>query len=73
MAISFITNQVFPIVSEETLKRLEEKVHFEVWAGASETMDKSLNKTGGEKFKPVRFVTTWLTTDDEINSLLELI
>ena len=59
------TNQVFPIVSEATLKRLEEKIHFEVWAGAG--------RVAGEKFTPIRFVTTWLTADEEIEAVLDLI
>jgi threonine aldolase len=55
------TNQVFPIVSEDVLRRLEEKVLFEVWPGWN-----------GEGI-PVRFVTTWQTTDEEIEAVLELI
>jgi len=62
---SFLTetesNQVFPIVPEDAIKRLEENIHFEVWAGAD------------EKGTPIRFVTTWLTTDEEIEAVLGMI
>jgi len=56
-----VTNQVFPCVPEETLRRLEERFLFERWPAYCETG------------VPIRFVTSWQTTEDEIEEALELI
>jgi threonine aldolase len=56
-----LSNQVFPIALPDTLKRLEEHVHFEVWARER------------EEGTPIRFVTTWKTTDEEISAVLALV
>lgn len=54
------SNQVFPCVTRETLDRLEENVLFERWARE------------GEAGTPIRFVTSWQTTDEEVASVLGL-
>ena len=56
-----VTNQVFPVVCGEALRRLEKRVLFEAWA--SEREDGT----------PIRFVASWLTTEDEIRAVLELV
>lgn len=56
-----VSNQVFPCVGEDALTRLEERVLFERWSAYS---DAGI---------PIRFVTTWQTTDEEIEAVLELI
>jgi Threonine aldolase len=61
MLLDTITNQVFPCVSEETLGRLEEHVLFERWPAYS------------EQGIPIRFVTTWQTTEEEIEAVLKLL
>jgi threonine aldolase len=55
------SNQVFPCVSDEALHRLEERVLFEVW------------ERKGADGTPIRFVTTWRTTPEEIAAVLELV
>ena len=54
------TNQVFPIVSADMLNLLEEHVLFERW-GAE-----------GDEGVPIRFVTSWDTTEEEVDAVLEL-
>ena len=54
------SNQVFPVVQKKTLSRLEEQVVFEVWARSTEAGT------------PIRFVTSWQTTDEDIESALKL-
>ena len=61
LLLNTVTNQVFPCVSEETLERLEERVLFERWPAYS------------EQGIPIRFVTTWQTTEAEIDAVLELL
>jgi threonine aldolase len=56
-----LSNQVFPIVGRDALQRLEEHVHFEVWACER------------EEGTPIRFVTTWKTTNEEIGAVLALV
>jgi len=53
-----VSNQVFPIVDEAALRRLEERVLFERWGA------------GSGKGTPIRFVTTWQTTSEEIDAVL---
>ena len=60
MLTETMSNQVFPCVSEETLVRLEEAVLFERWPADRETGI------------PIRFVTTWQTTEDEIEEVAML-
>lgn len=54
------TNQIFPIFDNELIKNLSEKVSFEMWSK-------------GEKKSTIRFVTHFLTTIEEIDSLCNLI
>ena len=58
LLIDTVSNQVFPYVSDDVLSRLEEQVLFEIW------------DSKGENGTPVRFVTTWQTTDAEIDAVL---
>jgi threonine aldolase len=60
MLANTYTHQVFPIVGRDALHRLEERAMFERWGPE------------GESGAPIRFVTTWQTTDEEIDALLEL-
>jgi threonine aldolase len=55
------TNQVFPIVTPQIAEALESEVLFERW-GVSSADELS-----------IRFVTTWLTTDDEVDAVLSLL
>ena len=63
--ISFLvdsgTNQIFPILSNETVAALEKNFQFETWAPVD-----------GQN-TAVRFVTSWNTTDDEVGALLTAI
>ena len=61
LLLGTVSNQVFPCVGEEVLTRLEERVLFERW------------HTRSDAGIPIRFVTTWQTTDEEIEAVLELI
>jgi len=54
------TNQVFLLAPTEKMPLLEERVSFERW-GPEEN-----------GFVPIRFVTSWATTAEEIESVLEL-
>ena len=54
------TNQVFLLVDEDRLRFLEERVLFERWGPATD---------GGA---PIRFVTSWATTEEEIDAVLSL-
>ena len=56
-----VSNQVFLFVDDGTLRRLQEHVLFEVWAAKS------------ERGTPIRFVTTWKTTLEEIEAVMELL
>jgi threonine aldolase len=55
------TNQLFPILSERTAASLSERFLFESW-----------KNIGGDRLA-VRFVTSWNTTEDEVDALLEAI
>lgn len=52
------TNQVFPLVSREVLKVLDAVCTYEVWPGADEL------------WPTVRFVTSFATTQEEVDGLL---
>lgn len=53
------TNQIFPILPADVVKKLEENFFFYEWAP---------EKDG---FIPIRLVTSWGTTEDEVNAFLE--
>ena len=55
------TNQIFPIIDNNTLERLENNYLFEIW----EKID--------IKNTAVRFVTSWNTTAEEVEALLSAI
>lgn len=55
------TNQQFFILSNEKIAELEQKVKFAVW----EKYD--------DQHRVVRFATSWATTEENLNKLLELI
>lgn len=52
------TNQIFPVLPEEMVKKLEEKYFFYRWAPEKDGMT------------PIRLVTSWVTTDEDIDSFL---
>ena len=56
-----VSNQVFLYVGESALRRLNERVLFEVWSPAE------------EKGTPIRFVTSWQTTEEEIEAVLKCV
>ncbi len=55
------TNQIFPIVKNEQLDALAEKVSFEVWGKHD------------DEHTIIRFVTSWGTTDAEVEELLGIL
>lgn len=55
------TNQIFIVLENEHLKRLEEQVAFSFWEKYDDT------------HTVVRFATSWATTDEEIEALIELL
>lgn len=55
------TNQQFFVVSNEKIEKLKQKVKFAIW----EKYD--------ENHRVVRFATSWATTEENVNKLLELI
>ena len=55
------SNQVFACVDDETLSRLEEHVLFEHWGCKR------------EEGTPIRFVTSWQTTEAEIDAILKML
>lgn len=55
------TNQIFPIVSNDQIKELSEKVSFELWGKYDDT------------HTAIRFVTSWGTTQEEIDAVLEVL
>lgn len=59
-AIETESNQVFPIIEDAALAKLSEYIDFEVWE------ELASDKTA------IRFVTTWQTTEDEIQAVLKL-
>ncbi|MBM7134854.1 low specificity L-threonine aldolase, partial [Staphylococcus lugdunensis] len=55
------TNQQFFILSNDKIEELKQKVKFAVW----EKYD--------NQHRVVRFATSWATTEENVNQLLELI
>jgi len=55
------TNQQFFVLSEDKIKELQQKVKFAVW----EKYD--------DNHRVVRFATSWATTEENVDKLLELI
>lgn len=55
------SNQVFPILSDQTVEHLRETVEFEV--------ERKMDKT----HTCIRFVTAWHTSEEDIDALLELL
>ena len=55
------TNMLFPLFTKEKVKELSEKVMFEGWQYPSET------------HAAIRLVTSWGTTEEEVDAFLELI
>lgn len=55
------TNQIFPIVTKEQQKALEETISFEEWKKYDDTHN------------VIRFVTSWGTTEEEVQQVLELL
>ena len=55
------TNQIFPIFPEEMVKRLEKDFFFYRWAAPKDGMT------------PIRLVTSWVTTDEDIKAFLDAI
>ena len=55
------SNQLFPILPNETVAALQQQVSFEVWAPVDET------------HTCIRFVTAWHTTAQEVEALLALL
>ncbi|MCL2529017.1 MAG: beta-eliminating lyase-related protein [Coriobacteriia bacterium] len=54
------SNQVFPIVNKDELARLSANIEFEAWNRLSSTRSS------------IRFVTSWQTTEDDIEAVLTL-
>lgn len=54
------TNQVFPLVKKEVLSSLQDKIAFEVW------------NQSNPKLTTIRFVTTWQTTQADIDAVLAI-
>ena len=61
MHIDSPTNQLFPIMDNETVARLREHAVFELW----EPVD--------DNRMVVRFVTSWATTMDDVNEMIKLL
>ncbi len=59
MLVSSPTNQIFPVVPNAWLPRLQELVRFEIWA------------PGPEK-TTIRFVCSWATREEDVDDFLEL-
>jgi threonine aldolase len=57
MMIQSPTNQIFPVVPNEWLPKLEKLVRFEVWAP-------------GEEKTAIRFVCSWATKEEDVDGLL---
>ncbi|NLZ82484.1 MAG: threonine aldolase, partial [Clostridiales bacterium] len=52
------TNQLFPILSNDKIERLSKKFLF------------SIQKRMDETHSAVRFVTSWATTEESVNALI---
>jgi len=61
MAVNSPTNQQFPILPNSVIDRLSKYATFELWGPR------------GEKETTVRFVTSWATTDEDIDTMISLI
>jgi threonine aldolase len=61
MLINSPSNQLFPILSNDTIEELSKSVSFEHWSQVDATRS------------CIRFVTAWHTTKDEVNELLALL
>ena len=55
------TNQIFPVLSYETIKKLSQDVNFEFWERVDDT------------HSAIRFVTSWATADKDIEALISLL
>ena len=55
------SNQLFPVLPNETVEKLKSSVSFEFWSAVSDT------------HSCIRFVTAWHTTEEEVDSLLKLL
>lgn len=55
------TNQQFFVLSDDKIKDLQSKVKFAIWEKYDDT------------HRVVRFATSWATTEENIDKLLELI
>ena len=58
--IATTTNQVFPVITREQEKRLEENVEFEHWGDVDDT------------HVAVRFVTSWATSEEDARALADV-
>jgi threonine aldolase len=61
MLINSPSNQLFPILENDIIRKLEEQVSFEVWGAVDE------NRSA------IRFVTAWHTTEGEVDALLDIL
>lgn len=61
MFIDSYTNQQFPILDNRVIDKLRDEVVFKIW----EKYD--------DEHSVTRFVTSFITTDDEVNKLIELV
>lgn len=61
IAVESATNQQFFVLPNEVMDKLHESVSFEVWG------------TRGEKTTTVRFVTSWATTEQDVETLIHLL
>jgi threonine aldolase len=61
MLIDSPSNQLFPILPNNAIRKLEEQVSFEIWGPVDETSS------------AIRFVTAWHTTEEEVDTLLEIL
>jgi threonine aldolase len=61
MLIDSPSNQIFPILSNDTIGTLAQSVSFEHWS----TVD--------DNHSCIRFVTAWHTTQAEVDALLDLL
>ena len=59
--VGSLTNQIFPVLRDGDVKKLEETFFFETW----ETIE--------DGYTAVRFVTSWNTTEEDVDALLSAI
>lgn len=55
------SNQIFPVLPNTIIKKLEESISFEHWSDISDT------------HSCIRFVTAWHTTKEEVEALLDML